>query len=168
MNDDKLRDTAIRIVDTINKRWFNEKLRNEDAADMADDVYWLMHGRKTGIELITEQRKELPDVSIDVTSVLKFGPATVRFHEAYHDNFFEILAAASCYITAARATFFDKSCVTYNGGYRKDEGIPNDWPYGGVYGVQWNPSEDPNKNLQMAGALIALAMDRISYVTTTK
>lgn len=69
----------------------------------------------------------------------------------------ELLDAAMCYLVAAQAADFGPTCVTYDGGYRPGEGTPRDWPW---HPDWWKPSEDPARNLEKAGALIAAEIDR--------
>ncbi len=70
----------------------------------------------------------------------------------------ELLDAAKCYILASEACRYSIDNATYDGGYRKGEDVPKDWPWDGKW---WKPTDDPIRNLEKAGALIAAEIDRI-------
>lgn len=78
-------------------------------------------------------------------------------HDSQH-NREELLDAAKCYITASEACRYSKNNVSYDGGYRKGEDVPREWPWNGKW---WKPSDDPIRNLEKAGALIAAEIDRL-------
>lgn len=101
---------------------------------------------KTGIDLITEERKR---------QIEKEG--WTNSHDDEH-NREELLDAARCYTLSAQACLYSKNNVTFNGGFRKGEDVPRDWPWNGL---SWKPSGNPVRDLEKAGALIAAEIDRL-------
>ncbi len=94
---------------------------------------------KTGIELITEERKR---------QITEEGWTAA--HDDKH-NKFQLSLAASSYIAAVNSP--------------DEEGDENgkvrscyDWPWAKKW---WKPSDDPVRNLVKAGALIAAEIDRL-------
>jgi hypothetical protein len=63
----------------------------------------------------------------------------------------EMLVASDCYAKVALEEI--KFDVQPNPQY-----IPDDWPWGSEW---WKPSDDPIRNLEKAGALIAAEIDRL-------
>lgn len=77
-------------------------------------------------------------------------------HDAHHTKG-ELLLAAECYLQAARVA---KSNYSVKEWYDQDRNgnllAPFDWPW---EREAWRPSEDPIRNLEKAGALLAAEID---------
>ncbi|MGJ8514747.1 hypothetical protein [Carnimonas bestiolae] len=69
-------------------------------------------------------------------------------HDAKSDSF-AIYEASMSYMFAAWALLTGKGCAV---------DAPPSWPWDEHH---WKPSEDPRRNLEKAGALIAAAIDRL-------
>lgn len=104
---------------------------------------------QSGIELIAAERQR---------QIEKEG--WTAEHDKYHDRH-ELLDAARCYIISSEACSYSPNNVTFNGGYRPNEGTPRDWPWDDIF---WKPTGDPVKDLIKAGALIAAEIDRLQNV----
>lgn len=80
----------------------------------------------------------------------------------------ELAAAGSCYAIHAalqsseegRAGLAERDEAANDTGLRA---IPSYWPWGPEH---WNPSDDPMRNLDKAGALIAAELDRLHRATS--
>lgn len=103
---------------------------------------------KTGIERIADERKR---------QIEKEGWDSK--HDSQHIQE-ELMRVAQLYLTAAEACQCSKLCVTFNGGFRVGEGVPKDFPKTWSKGW-WKPSDNPIRNLEKAGALIAAEIDRL-------
>ncbi|MGJ8515286.1 hypothetical protein [Carnimonas bestiolae] len=76
----------------------------------------------------------------------------VRGYDAEHDmnvSAFDLISASYCYIHAARRTSVGYAPPVYS---------PLAWPWDEHH---WKPGQDPRRNLEKAGALIAAAIDRL-------
>jgi hypothetical protein len=72
-------------------------------------------------------------------------------HDLQHDSG-ELASAAAAYTYAA--------IVTMQGGcWRHEDPVPGSWPWSQGW---WKPSDDPIRNLEKAGALIAAEIDRLT------
>lgn len=107
----------------------------------------------TGIEMIAAERQRQVEVE-----------GWTAEHDAQHDRN-ELVDAAICYLYAAEATQHSPNNVTFKGGYRVGEGVPNDWPWAPQW---WKPSDDPVRNLVKAGALLAAELDRMTAERAAK
>jgi hypothetical protein len=104
-----------------------------------------MRERKDGAELIAAERAR--QVSVEGW--------TPRHDDTHTDA--EMTAAACCYAALARrqADGAIKSRA-------EDIGPPTGWPWDYEW---WKPSDDPIRNLEKAGALIAAEIDRLQRQT---
>ena len=99
----------------------------------------------TGAELIAAERQRQIDVE-------GYTPE----HDASHP--WDMTEAAKCYLWSAQATQYGSNCVSFDGGYRPEQGTPRDWPW---QASAWKPSGFPIPDLVRAGALIAAEIDRL-------
>lgn len=122
-----------------------------------------MSGDVTGVELIARERTRQ-------LTIKGWSPE----HDDEHDGA-QISFAASCYAHVSgflsNGTELDRS---YGGNavlrsiYLSDEIDPRRvprWPWGDEW---WKPSDDPIRNLEKAGALIAAEIDRLLRLQVTK
>lgn len=77
-------------------------------------------------------------------------------HDALHTGG-ELLQAAACYISAAQTALIRPDAVEYHSNPPFNQG-PAHWPWLRKW---WKPSNDPIRNLEKAGALIAAEIDRL-------
>jgi hypothetical protein len=101
----------------------------------------------TGLDLIAKARQKQIDKGY-----------TPELDLDYYQE--ELAIAAMCYIKAGIATNYSIACITYDGGYRKGEGTPQEWPWASEY---WTPSNEAVENYAKAGALIAAELDRLMF-----
>lgn len=81
-------------------------------------------------------------------------------HDREHDNY-ELTRAAECYVRAARGEWSHAP--------EWKDGHPNMRPEGWPFEVDaWHPSDDPARNLEKAGALIAAEIDRVAVPETER
>ncbi|MGJ8517485.1 hypothetical protein [Carnimonas bestiolae] len=92
----------------------------------------------TGIEAIAAERKR----QIEVHGY------DSKHDSGHHPN--QFIDAASCYQAVAWAQ--------NNRSYKPQDNAPFMWPWDAE---SWKPSENPRRNLEKAGALIAAAIDRL-------
>lgn len=97
-----------------------------------------LRGRATGLDRIASER--LRQIEEEGWSLE---------HDQAHDPFI-LPAAAACYVA------FATSQLRFPG-KANPEVTPLGWPFDAEW---WKPSEDPRRNLEKAGALIAAALDR--------
>ena len=108
---------------------------------------------KSGIDIISEERNR---------QIEKEG-WTIE-HDVEHDRN-ELLSAAVCYCRSSEACHYSKNNVTFSDGYRPNEGVPRDWPWGKDW---WKPTGDPIRDLAKAGALISAEIDRLLAIAKAR
>lgn len=78
-------------------------------------------------------------------------------HDDQHD-LADFILASHAYSTAGAAAAQPTNPKLDGKGYRPNEGSPVIWPW---ELSAWKPSDDPIRNLEKAGALIAAAIDKL-------
>lgn len=96
---------------------------------------------KSGVERIGTERRRQVEIK-----------GWTSEHDARHTRC-QLLDAALCYAGVAGSQMLDR-----DGGQEAIEQMVQEWPWDEE---DWMPSDDPVRNLEKAGALIAAEIDRI-------
>lgn len=86
--------------------------------------------------------------------------------DAKHDNTHgegDLVSAAACYLTAAQTALLRDDAISYHSQPPSGRG-PAHWPWSSEW---WKPSNDPQRNLEKAGALIIAEIERLKRQTLT-
>lgn len=105
-------------------------------------------GRVTGEGMVAILRERLRQISVE-----GYTPE----HDDAHDSE-ELVEAAACYAVLASATARGSQALEWPAGMMVGSDSLVEWPWDAKW---WKPSDDPLRNLEKAGALIAAEYDRI-------